>query len=505
MSKKIDILKDLLQIQLEKYPYLLIGSNVYFLFQPKPIERYAIVKLFSEGKQREFNGVSIDYVNKSIGLLDHCEILFADVFDGNTFRATINLGSDDTFDWYQTNRPTASDLATFSDHVERYFEIIAPECQKSQNLFSDMQLAQIGQLMQMNSAALHGGAEARLTGDSGLLEVSSEAEPNVTTDNLGVINPAKEVEARLLSDEQDRNTEESEEVIVPVETEILEETKAEEEEVISDPAEQATEFITSVHKDSSISSVSDGQSTVSDESVENEVPMKAEKNVPLENQDIETEKEQKQKRKGSLFPPLFGKRESSQPVENEVPAREENTIESWSIGANDASDIAAHLKTFDGEVFSLEIVGQGSMKDFKQPPWNSYRNKITNIVIEDGIFNIGNYAFQRFSSLEEVILPNSITCIGKSSFEYCSSLEKIKLPNRLAKIDDFAFSGCEQLTELKLPKTLKEIKDYVFEDPKKIKLLSEKPENIKIGEGLSYEDFTMSNDIVASLKKQFML
>ena len=74
-------------------------------------------------------------------------------------------------------------------------------------------------------------------------------------------------------------------------------------------------------------------------------------------------------------------------------------------------------------------------------PWYSQREKIKKVVIENGVTNIGSYAFSGCSSLISVTIPNSVTSIGILAFYECSGLTSIIIPNSVTSIGVSAFRG----------------------------------------------------------------
>ena len=78
----------------------------------------------------------------------------------------------------------------------------------------------------------------------------------------------------------------------------------------------------------------------------------------------------------------------------------------------------------------LTIRGTGAMEDFEDfaAPWASLHDKITSVVIEDGVTTIGDNAFQFCTALTIITFPESVTVIERSAFESCTSLESTSVP-----------------------------------------------------------------------------
>lgn len=69
-----------------------------------------------------------------------------------------------------------------------------------------------------------------------------------------------------------------------------------------------------------------------------------------------------------------------------------------------------------------------------------------NLVIPEGVTEIGNDAFYDCKSLVNVTLPNSVVEIGSEAFLGCTSLKSVSIPSSVTKIGSFAFSDCGNLT-----------------------------------------------------------
>ena len=86
----------------------------------------------------------------------------------------------------------------------------------------------------------------------------------------------------------------------------------------------------------------------------------------------------------------------------------------------------------------LTIFGEGAMKDYanvSEIPWYAQKDKITKIVVNEGITRIGNLAFYGLTNATEAILPQSLKETGISAFSYTEGT-KTSIGNPLS---DFLF------------------------------------------------------------------
>ena len=94
--------------------------------------------------------------------------------------------------------------------------------------------------------------------------------------------------------------------------------------------------------------------------------------------------------------------------------------------------------------------------------WGTQSEKIKKVVIENGVTNIGNYAFYNCSAITSVTIPNSVRSIGQNAFLDCFSLTSINIPNSVISIEEYAFSGCSGLTSINIPNSVKSIGSSAF-------------------------------------------
>ncbi len=84
------------------------------------------------------------------------------------------------------------------------------------------------------------------------------------------------------------------------------------------------------------------------------------------------------------------------------------------------------------------------------------------IVIEEGIKEIGNFAFMGVNSLVEVSLPSTLETIGQYSF-YSTNITSMEIPEGVTTIKVAAFGSCMKMTQISLPSTLTTLETEVFE------------------------------------------
>lgn len=134
---------------------------------------------------------------------------------------------------------------------------------------------------------------------------------------------------------------------------------------------------------------------------------------------------------------------------------------------------------------TLRIYGNGKMGDYTYnfpAPWGK---NITSLTIENGVQNVGSYAFTGCKQITEVILPGSVTELGEYAFMYCDKLESVNIPDDvnvitkgvfdgcasldgvelhegITEIQNLAFSGCDSISSIVLPESLQTIGDQAF-------------------------------------------
>ena len=153
--------------------------------------------------------------------------------------------------------------------------------------------------------------------------------------------------------------------------------------------------------------------------------------------------------------------DTTEVISNDNEIKEEET---WDVSANGDESVIAKWTREDR---TLTISGTGEMKDWygdSTEDWHNtqYTNIIESVSVEEGITNIGNYAFSRCSSLERIKMPEGITNIANQAFSLCSNLTSIDIPEGVTNIGAGAFSGCTSLKNIEMPQSLINIGNSAF-------------------------------------------
>lgn len=130
---------------------------------------------------------------------------------------------------------------------------------------------------------------------------------------------------------------------------------------------------------------------------------------------------------------------------------------------------------YDPDSHTLTISGHGNMYHYSPyrgigSPYDQYREDIMNLVIQDGVTGIGDFAFFWFTNLNNmtmgtsVTIPESVTSMGDSAFYFCERLANITILGNIASIGDDTFSGCSHLTDITIPSSVTSIGDRAFAD-----------------------------------------
>lgn len=107
-------------------------------------------------------------------------------------------------------------------------------------------------------------------------------------------------------------------------------------------------------------------------------------------------------------------------------------------------------------------------------PWDSDKDQIRHVIIEDGLDILRDRWFADFSNLETVKLGNGLSRIGGEAFLNCVKLKNITIPLSVTTIHASAFEGCNNLTTVMIEDNSQLVNIYgrVFSGCDKLKSVS---------------------------------
>lgn len=114
----------------------------------------------------------------------------------------------------------------------------------------------------------------------------------------------------------------------------------------------------------------------------------------------------------------------------------------------------------------LTVRGTGEMdnygSDYNTAPWHAYCEEIKEVILNDGITRIGDWAFFMCRNMDAPTIPNTVQSIGDGAFCGCSSMQSFDIPSSVESIGNKAFEGCERLTYVHIGEGVKELGQEAF-------------------------------------------
>ena len=137
---------------------------------------------------------------------------------------------------------------------------------------------------------------------------------------------------------------------------------------------------------------------------------------------------------------------------------DDNGIE-YVCGSDNVITITDYVGTDETVTIPSEIDGK-PVKDIER--FNAYNVK--HVVIEEGITDIKNRAFEGCYEMESIVLPEGLTAINDEVFSDCWELKSINIPSTVKTIGNYAFAGCFELRHMTitLPEGLTDIGNAAF-------------------------------------------
>ena len=82
-------------------------------------------------------------------------------------------------------------------------------------------------------------------------------------------------------------------------------------------------------------------------------------------------------------------------------------------------------------------------------PFNDiFGTQVTEYIIGENVYQIGDRVFEDYTNLTSVTIGNSVTSIGEGAFAGCFNLTSVTIGESVTSIGDFAFRDCTGLTSI---------------------------------------------------------
>lgn len=130
-------------------------------------------------------------------------------------------------------------------------------------------------------------------------------------------------------------------------------------------------------------------------------------------------------------------------------------------------------------------------------------DKITSVVLPEGLTTIGSNGFKTCMGMTSIVLPESLTTIGEWAFYLCVNLDNVTVPEGVTSLGDFTFRSCVGLASIKLPSNLKAIPRFLFAECFKLSTIDIPAEVVSIG-NFAFSGCKILNNVVVPDKVEYI-
>lgn len=109
--------------------------------------------------------------------------------------------------------------------------------------------------------------------------------------------------------------------------------------------------------------------------------------------------------------------------------------------------------SLDRETGVLTINGTGAVTGAMWKPWYGYKAEVKEIIVGEGITELGYDTFKEMSMAHTIKLPTTLTVIGGSAFDNCTSLKTVNIPNGVTSLY-WVFQNCTSLESIVIPESV---------------------------------------------------
>jgi len=177
---------------------------------------------------------------------------------------------------------------------------------------------------------------------------------------------------------------------------------------------------------------------------------------PAEKTDPETSKETESAQEtvpSESDPAEPGSEEPEETVPSEPGTKEDEVSRKRSDAVHDGHLTLDVTYSFNDQDGTLTISGTGGTMSYQKgySPFESYKNQIKKVIINDGVTFIGSYMFYGFKNITSVSIADSVTGFDRSAFEGCTGITELRLPSKLEDVYWDVFKGCTGLKSITIP------------------------------------------------------
>ena len=165
------------------------------------------------------------------------------------------------------------------------------------------------------------------------------------------------------------------------------------------------------------------------------------------------------------------------------------TMNRFSVDSFRGSNIS-NILFFEGGNFKGEngIVYSSNMSILYYYP---KQNSNVSFTLADSIVEVGAYAFENVTSLQQITFSSNLTRINNFAFSGCTGLQNVLLKSsRIISIGDNAFNGCTSITRVELPSTFTNLGMAAFKGCTSIESIDYLDTNIRTISDYAFYDCT---------------
>ena len=139
----------------------------------------------------------------------------------------------------------------------------------------------------------------------------------------------------------------------------------------------------------------------------------------------------------------------------------------YNMGDYESKDLdneTVEITKYNGSAAELEIPPEINGKKVTSIGESAFEKctSLKNVIIPEGVTDIGFSSFYLCTNLTNVTIPNGVTSIGSNAFAQCTNLTNVTIPDSVTNLGERAFIVCSSLKSITIPGSIKTIKNNTF-------------------------------------------